>query len=31
MFGLDLMVADEELSRLNLVEDELYGHWNYVT
>ncbi|MDR2203637.1 MAG: ISAzo13 family transposase [Nitrososphaerota archaeon] len=30
VFGLDLMVTDEELSELNLVEDELYGHWNYV-
>jgi transposase len=30
VFGLGLTVTDEELSLLNLVEDEFYGHWNYV-
>jgi transposase len=30
VFGLDLTVTDEELSLLNLVEDEFYGTWNYV-
>jgi transposase len=30
VFGLELTVTDEELGLLNLVEDEFYGHWNYV-
>jgi len=30
VFGLELTVVDRELALLNLVEDELYGTWNYI-
>jgi hypothetical protein len=29
VFNLGLSVSDEDLSLLNLVDDEFNGHWNY--